>query len=233
MIKYSQSNYLNINMFHLIVATFVLMSSAVIYAEQISLTIELNDNDHWCFMHEFEKSEPYMFTYKVIKGGNKDIDVSLISPNGRIIYKEMRRQEDRLKINSSSGVYKFCFSNEFSSLTHKIVFFSIQAEEIDNLAVEMGQKKPSAPTSAESSCNIVHESMTKVVNHQKSYRLREAVGRHTAEILNTHVLLWSLGLTSIICIASIGQVLILKTFFTEKLTSLKPGDNPQFGFPRH
>ncbi|GAB1601502.1 transmembrane emp24 domain-containing protein 3-like [Argonauta hians] len=229
MAKYSHKNHSNV--FLIILVSF--LSAVNISAEKISLTIELKDNSRWCFMHEFENTGFYIFTYKVIKGGNKDIDVSFLTPNGRFIYNEKRRQEDAIRIDASHGNYEFCFSNEFSSLTHKIVFFSIRGESIDSLAVEMGQRKPSVETAAESSCNVVHESMTKVVDHQKNYRLREAVGRYTAEVLNTHVLWWSIGLTCIICVACIGQVLILKTFFTEKLSSLKPGTNPQFGFPRH
>lgn len=206
----------------------------IISSEESSLTIELPDKEKWCFNHEFSKAAPYIFYFKVIRGGNNDVDVKVMTPNGRVIYNEKRQNNGRVEMDTTSrGAYEFCFSNDFSTLTHKVVFFSIRSEEVENLAVEKGERKPYVPTATEAACDNIHASMVGVVENQKEYRLKEAIGRHLAEVLNTHVLWWSIGQTAVIFLAGVGQVLVLKTFFTENLKSSKPIENPQFGFPRN
>jgi protein ERP2 len=58
--------------------------------------------------------------------------------------------------------------------------------------------------------------MSAVVENQRDYRLKEAIGRHIAEGLHSKVWWWSVGQSMIILLIGFGQVLILKTFFTEK-----------------
>ena len=217
----------------LLTFTLILLFCRTISSKENSLTIELPDKEQWCFGHEFPKAAPYIFSFKVLRGGNNDVDVKLTTPNGRVIYNEKRRHEGRIEMDTTTkGAYKFCFSNDFSTVTHKVIFFSIRSEEVENLAVEKGVRKPYAPTATETACDNIHANMAGVVENQKEYRLKEAIGRHLAEVLNAHVLWWSIGQTAVIFLAGVGQVIVLKTFFTEKLTSSKPTDKAQFGFPR-
>lgn len=71
----------------------------------------------------------------------------------------------------------------------------------------------------ESTCLSIHEILKVVADSQTKYRLREAQDRIRAEELNVRVSYWSLGEALIICVVSIGQVLMLKSFFKEKNTS--------------
>lgn len=220
------------NVYFLIVSLLMLLCR-LSNGEDISLTIELPDKENWCFGHVFQKAAPYIFSFKVIRGSNNDVNVKVTTPNGRAIYDKMRQHDGRLELDTTTrGAYQFCFNNDFSTITHKIVFFSIRSVEVENLAVEKGQNKPYAPTAMEAACDNIHGSMSGVVENQKEYRLKEAIGRHLADSLNTHVLWWSFGQTAVIFLAGIGQVFVLKTFFTEKMKSTKPIDNPEFGFPR-
>lgn len=50
-------------------------------------------------------------------------------------------------------------------------------------------------------------------------RLREAQGRKRAEDINERVMLWSVLETSLVLICAIGQVLILRNFFSERKPS--------------
>ena len=68
----------------------------------------------------------------------------------------------------------------------------------------------------ETSCVTIHEALKAVINYQTHYRLREAKGRARAEQLNQRVHLWSLGEFCLILIIGIGQVLVLRSFFTDK-----------------
>lgn len=68
----------------------------------------------------------------------------------------------------------------------------------------------------EASAQDIHKSLNSIVDLQTHHRLREAQGRKRAEDLNEKVLWWSLMETMCVLVISVGQVFILKNFFTEK-----------------
>ena len=69
------------------------------------------------------------FVYlQVITGGHYDVDMELTAPSGKILYKDVKKQYDSFTWTTDmKGVYKFCFSNEFSTFSHKVVYFDFQA----------------------------------------------------------------------------------------------------------
>ena len=73
----------------------------------------------------------------------------------------------------------------------------------------------------ESSAQEIHKNLISILDYQTHHRLREAQGRKRAEDLNERVLWWSLQETLAILIISIGQVYVLKNFFTDR----KPSQN--------
>ena len=63
-------------------------------------------------------------------GGNYDVDMALTAPNGQQLYKDTKKQYDSFTwTTDKKGEYKFCFSNEFSTFTHKVVYFDFQVGE--------------------------------------------------------------------------------------------------------
>ena len=68
----------------------------------------------------------------------------------------------------------------------------------------------------ESAALTIHEALKTVIDYQTHHRLRESKGRGFAEDLNGRVQYWSLGLLVIIVVIGIGQVLVLRSFFTDK-----------------
>ena len=67
------------------------------------------------------------FSVQVITGGNYDVDLELSGPDNKALYKEMKKQYDTFAwTTDTSGEYRFCFSNEFSTFTHKLVYFDFQ-----------------------------------------------------------------------------------------------------------
>lgn len=71
----------------------------------------------------------------------------------------------------------------------------------------------------ESTSQDIHEYLNKIIDYQTHHRLKEAQSRKRAEDLNHHVALWSATETAAILIVAIGQVILLKRFFTEKTPS--------------
>jgi len=68
----------------------------------------------------------------------------------------------------------------------------------------------------ETSALNTHQSLKGIVDYQTHHRLRESQGRSFAEDVNERVQYWSVGQTVIILVAAIGQVLILRSFFSER-----------------
>ncbi|CAL7938674.1 unnamed protein product [Xylocopa violacea] len=154
-----------------------------------------------------------MLEFQVVTGGQYDVDVILEAPNKEIIYKQVKTQFDSHQFTASvGGVYKACFSNEFSTFSHKLVYMDFR---VDKLLAGQGEHI-TVMTQMESSAQEIHKHLNSILDYQTHHRLREAQGRKRAEELNTGVLLWSIMETLTILIISVGQVYVLRTFFTER-----------------
>ncbi|XP_030084483.2 transmembrane emp24 domain-containing protein 3 [Serinus canaria] len=183
------------------------------------LTLELPDSAQRCFHQELESGVKFTLDYQVISGGHYDVDCYVEDPNGKTIYQETKKQYDSFSHHTEvKGVYTFCFSNEFSTFSHKIVYFDFQVGDEPPILPDMNNRV-TALTQLESACVTIHEMLKAVIDSQTHYRLREAQDRSRAEELNGRVSYWSVGETLILFVVSIGQVMLLKSFFTEKRPS--------------
>ncbi|CAL1533884.1 unnamed protein product [Lymnaea stagnalis] len=196
------------------------------YIKREAYIIIVPSQEKTCFSKIFTQSIKVIFEYRVIAGGNQDIDTRIISPNGLVIYKELKSKGDEVSFNAQNGDFKFCFSNEFSQVTSKRIAFNIRPFEEASLSEEAGLNKsanlPKVKTALEAFCDNIHFLMTTVMDFQMKYMVRESMGRYIAENLNKRVMWWSFGQSIVIVLTGCGQVLIFKKFFTEKRGSSKP-----------
>eukprot|EP00057_Strongylocentrotus_purpuratus_P032644 XP_788345.3 PREDICTED: transmembrane emp24 domain-containing protein 3 [Strongylocentrotus purpuratus] len=185
-------------------------------SQAVELTFELPDNANQCFHEDVEKDVKIILEYQVVTGGQYDVDALVKSPSGTVVYKEKRKQYDTFTwTTDQAGTIEFCFSNEFSTFAHKVVYFDFMAGDEDPLIRDIGAHA-TALGQLETSCVTIHEALKAVVNFQTHYRLREGKGRGQAERLNKRVHLWSLGEFFLILVIGIGQVIVLRSFFTDK-----------------
>lgn len=181
------------------------------------MTFELPDNEKQCFFEEIDKGVESTLEFQVITGGHYDVDMELTGPNGKTLYKDVKKQYDSFTWTAEEkGIHKFCFSNEFSTFTHKVVYFDLEVGDDDPLAKKDGDAQATAMTMLETSAVNTHDSLETVLDLQTHHKLRESQGRAHAENLNERVLYWSVGQTVVILIIGIGQVLVLRSFFTDK-----------------
>lgn len=68
----------------------------------------------------------------------------------------------------------------------------------------------------ETSAQEIHKALNTILDYQTHHRLREAQGRKRAEDLCERVTWWSAAETIAVVIIAVGQVFVLKNFFTEK-----------------
>ena len=118
-----------------------------------------------------------------------------------------------------TGEYEFCFSNEFSSFTHKIVYFDFIVGDEAPLTDQIGAHH-TALTLLESSTVRIHEALRLVEDYQTHHRIREATGRSTAEFLAERVQYWSLGESILFVLIGLLQVFVLRRFFTDKRSKI-------------
>uniref|UniRef100_A0A3Q3J537 GOLD domain-containing protein n=1 Tax=Monopterus albus TaxID=43700 RepID=A0A3Q3J537_MONAL len=162
------------------------------------LTFELPDNAKQCFYEDIIMGTKCTLEFQVVTGGHYDVDCRLEDPDGTTLYKEMKKQYDSFTFTApKNGTYKFCF---------KPFFFFIYTilSQILNM---------------ESACVSIHEALKSVIDYQTHFRLREAQGRSRAEDLNTRVAFWSIGEAIILLVVSISQVVLLRSFFSDKKTT--------------
>lgn len=191
------------------------MFACLCLAVSVELTFELPDNAKQCFHEDIEQGVKATVEFQVVTGGHYDVDAVIEAPSGQVLYKGIKKQFDSHSWTAElTGVYKVCFSNEFSTFSHKLVYVDFQ----------VGDEKPlpgvgehlTAMTKLETSSSNIHEHLNTVNDYQTHHRLREAQGRKRAEDLNARVMYWSVGETMVILVVTVGQVMILKNFFSEK-----------------
>ncbi|XP_069766768.1 transmembrane emp24 domain-containing protein 3-like [Narcine bancroftii] len=179
----------------------------------VRLVFELADKDVQCFFEEMEKGSDYTFLFKVVGGGHYDVDCFIEDPKGQMIYRKHKiHKEDFHKKAELSGDYKFCFGNQFSSFTHKVVFFHLQVDKMSPVV----PGKTSPLTQLESSCNNIHRALKKVASLQSQQRLYALVDWLHASSINTHISYWAASETIILFLVTVGQVIVLKKLFTER-----------------
>jgi len=197
-----------------------LLASLAGLCHATELTFELPDNARQCFQEIVEEGTPITVEFQVVTGGHYDVDVVIVDPKRKELYKEVKKQYDSFHWNASmTGEYAACFSNEFSTFSHKLVYVDFQVGDESPLKGTGFENHLTAMTMMESAAQHIHDEMKSVVDYQTHHRLREAQGRKRAEDLNERVMIWSVFVTVAIAVASFGQVLVLKSWFSEKKPS--------------
>jgi len=93
----------------------------------VELTFELPDNAKECFHEIITKDTESTLEFQVVTGGHYDVDVILTDPTRNVLYKQIKKQYDSFQWTAEkTGEYIACFSNEFSTFSHKLVYIDFQ-----------------------------------------------------------------------------------------------------------
>jgi len=202
------------------VLSLVLLTLSLLFriSESVELTFELPDSAKECFYEVIEKDTESTLEFQVVTGGHYDVDVELRDPMKNVLYKEVKKQYDSFQWKAErTGEYVACFSNEFSTFSHKLVYIDFQVGDEQPLPGLEGQAEPL--TQMETSAREVHDNLNSVIDFQTHHRLRETQGRKRGEDLNERVMIWSAFVTVAIMLVALGQVFVLKSFFSDKKPS--------------
>jgi len=185
----------------------------------VELTFELPDNSKECFYQEIGKNKTAILEYQVITGGQYDVDVELLSPTKEIVYRQIKSQFDSHQFTApDAGVYAACFSNEFSTFSHKLIYMDFSLSDESNPLPGVDEHA-TVLTQMELTAQEIHKSLNAILDYQTHHRLREAQGRKRGEDLNERVLWFSIIETSAILIIGVTTVIVLRSFFSERKPS--------------
>ncbi|XP_055517435.1 transmembrane emp24 domain-containing protein 3-like [Leucoraja erinacea] len=185
---------------------------------------ELADQDVQCFFEQVENGTEFTFFFQVIAGGHYDVDSFIEDPTGNMTYRKHKISHESYNAKAMmSGVYKFCFGNRFSTFTHKKIYFQLKIGDFIP-AVPNNSTTAAALTQLEYSCIKVHSSLVRLEDLHKNYHVQLLVDWLHADSVNASIMYWATAETIILFVVTIGQVVVLKKFFTEKKANVNmPG----------
>lgn len=203
----------------ILLTTLYFVLSALFYvpvqSKSTELTFELPDNAKQCYHEDIAAGTKATIEFQVVTGGYYDVDMTLYDPRQSVLYQGVKKQFDTHQWTASmSGQYTFCFSNEFSTFSHKLIYFEFIAGEEDPLPQGPNPPAATAMTKFEAAAENIHENLNSIFDALTHYRLSEAKGRKRAEDLNSRVFWWSAMETVAVVLIGAIQVYTLKSFFS-------------------
>lgn len=185
---------------------------AIICASQ-AYFINIDANAEECFFEKVKSGTKMSLMFEVAEGGFLDIDIKIFGPDNKIIHSGDRESNGKYTFAAHmDGNYKYCFGNQMSTMTPKIVVFSIDIgdkpkEQVDK---EEGDANHNKLTEM---INELSTSLTGVKHEQEYMEVRERIHRSINDNTNSRVVLWSFFEALVLVAMSLGQVYYLKRFF--------------------
>ncbi|KAJ7575390.1 emp24/gp25L/p24 family/GOLD-domain-containing protein [Mycena floridula] len=202
----------------LLVAPALFLSLAPTPVSGSALTTAIAANERLCFYADVDKAgEKIGFYFAVQSGGSFDIDFDVKDPKEKIILDGLReRQGDYVLTANEVGEYAFCFENDMSTLTEKLVDFDIMVESEPRREAPAKAGKVADHTSAlEESVFRLNGMLMNIKRTQKHFHTRENRGfsivKSTQNRLFWYAVFESLAMVGM----AVFQVYVLQTFFTK------------------
>lgn len=151
--------------------------------------------------------------FEIAEGGFLDIDVKIIGPDGKVIHQGERETSGKYTFAAhTSGVYTYCFSNQMSTMTPKVVMFNMEIGETPKEEVAAGTDE-GHQNQLEQMIKELSSSLTNVKHEQEYMQVRDRIHRSINESTNSRVVMWAFFEALVLIVMTVGQVYYLKRFF--------------------
>eukprot|EP01102_Stenamoeba_stenopodia_P004145 TRINITY_DN1432_c0_g1_i1.p1 TRINITY_DN1432_c0_g1~~TRINITY_DN1432_c0_g1_i1.p1 ORF type:complete len:190 (+),score=32.85 TRINITY_DN1432_c0_g1_i1:145-714(+) len=152
------------------------------------IIFDVAPNAEECLYEELEEDAAIAVSYQVMSGGSLDIDVIIGGPDNAVIYQASRESEGKFSFTTEKeGVYRFCFSNRMSTVTHKSVSLSVIDQDYHIIPATSADVDPLVNAVLQLS-----DALHTIQSENNYMRLREKAHRSTTESTNSRVLWFSL-----------------------------------------
>merc|ERR1712110_1344506 len=104
-----------------------LVTSLALLASVDAYFVTVDAHAEECFFDRVKKGTKMGLMFEVAEGGFLDIDVRIEGPDGGIVHSGERESNGKYTFAAhQEGTYKYCFSNQMSTMTPKIVMFNME-----------------------------------------------------------------------------------------------------------
>jgi len=194
----------------------LIISSIILYvkhSEAYFITVDAHAEE--CFFDKVKTGTKMGLMFEVAEGGFLDIDVRIEGPDGKIVHSGERESNGKYTFAAHmDGVYKYCFSNQMSTMTPKIVMFTMDTMEAPEPGTpgKEGEDEPSH-NKLEDMIKELGTALTGVKHEQEYMSVRDRIHRAINENTNSRVVMWSFFEALVLVAMTLGQVYYLKRFF--------------------
>ncbi|XP_020294898.1 transmembrane emp24 domain-containing protein 2-like [Pseudomyrmex gracilis] len=186
-----------------------------VYGQCYFITVDAHAEE--CFFDKVETGTKMGLTFEIAEGGFLDIDVMITGPDGRTIYQGEQESSGKYTFAAhTSGVYTYCFSNQKSTMTPKVVMFNMDIDENHKQKDqngEGGQDGEGSQAKLDDMIKDLSTSLWGVKNEQEYMQVRDRNHRAINESTNFRVVVWAFFETLVLICVTVGQISYLKRFF--------------------
>jgi len=194
-------------------AVATVLASLVATSRAFFISIDAHAEE--CFYEKAGKGDNLFLMFEVAEGGFLDIDVKIQSPKGQILHQVDRESSGKFSFAArDEGIHSFCFSNKMSTVTPKIVMFTIEKTGV--LEKKAGEEDGDSHSKLEEMTQELSIAMTGVKHEQEYMEVRERIHRAINDNTNSRVVLWAFFESLVLVAMTLGQVYYLKRFFEVK-----------------
>ncbi|KAJ8915226.1 hypothetical protein NQ315_015449 [Exocentrus adspersus] len=214
---------------YVILTSLILLLSHQAHSIERELTVNVEPRREDCFYEIVKQSDTIELDYQVIDGEHGDLDINfrLVDPTGRILLGDYKKSENTHQVTATtSGDYRFCFDNTFSSYNTKTVFFELSIGPVHDTewgsdenfnfdGITASQVFDAKVEDVNEIVNGVRNSLNKVQHLQDLIKSTEARDRNIAEENNFKVTTYSLFQLVLMLAVGTIQVVMVKSLFDE------------------
>jgi hypothetical protein len=209
-----------------------------LFAASHAYFVTIDAHAEECFFDRAIAGTKLGLMFEVVEGGFLDIDVRITGPDNKVIYQGDRESNGKYTFSThTDGIYKYCFSNKMSTMTPKIVMFSMDVAET-HLPGQPSTNSTADHNKLEEMINELSNALTAVKHEQEYMEVRERIHRASMFLdffkffiilenvwfdfnfnlqvndnTNSRVVMWSVFEAAVLLTMTVGQVYYLKRFF--------------------
>ncbi|XP_054163055.1 transmembrane emp24 domain-containing protein 2-like [Oppia nitens] len=166
-----------------------------------------------CFFDKVVTGTKLGLTFEVVEGGFLDIDVKITGPDSKVIHSEERASSGKYTFAAHmDGNYVYCFGNKMSTMTPKVVMFSMDIGDAPKTEEQL-KAQDANHNKLEEQIKELSGALTAVKHEQEYMAVRDRIHRSINESTNSRVVLWAFFEALVLVAMTLGQVYYLKRFF--------------------
>uniref|UniRef100_A0A182QA57 GOLD domain-containing protein n=1 Tax=Anopheles farauti TaxID=69004 RepID=A0A182QA57_9DIPT len=198
---------------HSIFALFLLQC----FVQTNGYFITVDPHSEECFFDRAEAGTKLGLMFETVEGGFLDIEVRISGPDQKVIYQGEKESSGKYTFSAyETGIYHYCFSNKMSTLTPKVVMFSMEIGEAPKGTVGAVNEGEAGHTKLEDMIRELSGTLTSIKHEQDYMHVRDRIHRSINESTNSRVVMWSFFEAIVLIVMTVGQVYYLKRFFEVK-----------------